>query len=104
MDTAVIEKINKYADIIISKFPINMIILYGSYAKGVEKEDSDIDVAVVINEIDENYFDLTSALYEAVREVDIRIEPNLIFIKNNRSGFLESILKYGRIIYKKNII
>jgi predicted nucleotidyltransferase len=101
MDTAIIKKIKKYADIITSKYPVNMIILYGSYAKGVEKEDSDIDVAVVINQIDDRYFKLNAELYKAVRKVDERIEPNLVFIKNNRSGFLESILKYGKVIYKK---
>lgn len=101
MDSEAIEKIKKYADIITAKHPVKMIILYGSYAKGIEKKDSDIDVAVVINQIDNKYFELTADLYKAVREVDERIEPNLIFIKNNRSGFLESILKYGKVIYKK---
>jgi uncharacterized protein len=100
MDNSIIDKVNKYAEIIKSKYPVKMIILYGSFAKGMENKNSDIDVAVIIDEVDENYLEISSGLFKYVMEIDERIEPNLIFIKNNRSGFLESILKYGKIIYK----
>ncbi|MBI5418225.1 nucleotidyltransferase domain-containing protein [Candidatus Poribacteria bacterium] len=99
MDPKINEKVKNYADIVRSKFNVKMIILYGSYAKGLENVNSDIDIAVVIDEVNDNYIDLSANLFSLVREVDERIEPNLIFIKNNRSSFLENILKYGKIIY-----
>ena len=99
MDTGISDKINRYADLVKSIIPVNMIILYGSYARGTEKKDSDIDIAVVVDELDGDFLDVSSRLYSLTREVDTSIEPKLIIRKNNRSGFLESILKYGKVIY-----
>ncbi len=76
-----------------------MIILYGSYAKGTENQKSDIDIAVVIDELNGDYLELSARLYSLCREVNTDIEPKLIVKKDNRSGFLESILKYGKVLY-----
>lgn len=92
--------VNRYADLVKQLLPVNMIVLYGSYAKGTERIDSDIDIAVVLDEFDGDYLDASAKLYSLCRQVDFNIEPKLIIRKNNRSGFLESILKYGKIIYQ----
>jgi len=80
--------------------PVDMIILYGSYARGTERTGSDIDIAIVVDELDGDYLDISSRLFSLTRQVDAGIEPKLIIRKNNRSGFLESILKYGKIVYR----
>ena len=101
MDTGISDKINRYADLVKNIIPVNMIILYGSYARGTEKKDSDIDIAVVVDELDGDFLDVSSRLYSLTREVDTSIESKLIIRKNNRSGFLDSILKYGKVIYSR---
>ncbi|HOP31339.1 MAG TPA: nucleotidyltransferase domain-containing protein [Spirochaetota bacterium] len=100
MDSQIDNAINRYAELVKKTLPVNMIILYGSYAKGTEHKDSDIDIAIVVDELDDDFLDVSARLYSLCREVNTDIEPKLIIKNNNRSGFLESILKYGKIIYK----
>lgn len=93
------EKVKRYSDLVKAHFPVRMVILYGSYAKAMAREDSDIDVAVVVKEISEDFLEAEVKLYKLRREVDERIEPVLLEEGNDQSGFLELILKDGEIIY-----
>ncbi len=101
MDPAVNEKIERYAGLVREQMPVSMIVLYGSYAKGTERKDSDIDIAVVVDELQGDFLDVNARLFSLCRKVDTSIEPKLIVRNNNRSGFLNSILKYGKVIYGK---
>ncbi len=100
MDQVVAEKIKKYADVVRKDMPVKMIILYGSYARGSENVSSDIDVAVVVDNIENDYLEQSARLFHLVRGIDTRIEPVLLSSNEDRSGFLSSILKYGEIIYQ----
>jgi len=95
----VVEKVRKYSDLVRTHFPVRLVILYGSYARAAVRESSDIDVAVIVNKIDEDFLMSEVKLYRLRREVDERIEPVLLEADNDRSGFLEQILKDGEIIY-----
>ena len=97
----VIKKLKKYTDLLRNRISPRKIILYGSYAKGNWQEESDIDVAVVLDKIEEDFLTLEAFLYKMRREVDDRIEPILLEESEDKSGFLESILKYGEIIYSQ---
>ena len=49
MDKRQVRKlVEEYAKIVISNMVVNKIILYGSYARGDYRKDSDIDVAVIV--------------------------------------------------------
>ena len=100
MDQDVAEKVKKYADVVRKNMPVKMIILYGSYARGSENVSSDIDVAVVVDNIENDYLEKSARLFHLVRGIDSRIEPVLLSSNEDRSGFLSSILKYGEIIYQ----
>lgn len=100
MDQVVAEKVKKYADVVRKDMPVKMIILYGSYARGSENVSSDIDVAVVVDNIENDYLEQSARLFHLVRGIDTRIEPVLLSNNEDRSGFLNSILKYGEIIYQ----
>ena len=41
-----IKLVKQYADIVVKNMIVNKIILYGSYARGYYRKDSDINVAV----------------------------------------------------------
>jgi predicted nucleotidyltransferase len=99
MDQVIIEKVKQYADIVKQTMTVKKIILYGSFARGNEHEHSDIDVAVIVDKIEGNYLELSTRLFELVNGVDIRIEPVLLSEDSDNSGFIESILKYGREIH-----
>lgn len=96
----VIEKVKKYSDIVTAKLHPKMIVLYGSYARGTAKEDSDIDVAVIYSSLGDDYWSKFHELYKLRRGIDSRIEPVLIEKDNDQSGFYEDILKTGKIIYE----
>ena len=49
--------------------------LFGSYAKGTIKEDSDIDLAIIFKNFD-NSFDTQVQLMKLRRKFDTRIEPH----------------------------
>jgi len=78
---------------------IYQIILFGSYAKNNAREDSDIDIAIVVEKFDDDYLSLITKLNKLTRNIDDRIEP-LLFLKNNdKSGFLGQIQTEGKILF-----
>lgn len=98
-DETIIEKVKKYADIVRARYPVKMVILYGSYSRGNYHEDSDIDVAVVVENLETDYYKTAVDLFKLRRSIDSRIEPVLLESGNDVSGFLEGIMEYGTIIY-----
>ncbi len=94
----VIEKLNRYKILLAQNFKLDQLVLFGSYAKGSQHEDSDIDVAVVVKSIDKDFFEYAPLLWKLRREIDDRIEPILIERDNDKSGFLQEVLRTGLII------
>ncbi len=91
----VINKIKRYRLLLDEHFEIDSVFLFGSYAKDTYKEDSDIDVAIIVNELKGDYFSTTPILWKLRRQIDDRIEPILIEKSHDRSGFLSEIQKSG---------
>lgn len=57
-------------------FPFEYVYLFGSYAKGLNKKWSDIDVCVVSDKFAGKQWDLYERrLWRLRREIDSRIEP-----------------------------
>ena len=99
MDKTEIIKIAKeYAQRVRSLFDIKKILLYGSSARGEGGLNSDIDIAVVVDHLREDFLDAEIRLYRIRREIDDRIEPILINESTEKSGFLEEIEKTGILI------
>ncbi len=94
----VINKLLNYKLLVSKHFDIDKVVLFGSYAKGNPKEDSDIDVAIIVNSISKDYFSYAPLLWKLRREIDDRIEPILIEKNHDESGFLSEILNTGLII------
>ena len=72
--------------------------LFGSYAVKKDKVDSDIDVALIINNLDDDRrFDLQVKLMLLASEFDMRIEPHPISNKDFNYGnpFAAEIMKNG---------
>lgn len=91
----IINKIQQYRLLLQPYFDIDKMYLFGSYAKGTNREDSDIDVAIVVNTLQGDYFSTTPLLWKLRREIDDRIEPILFEKYNDKSGFLQQIEKNG---------
>ena len=76
-----------------------MVVLYGSYIKGTATEDSDIDIAVICDSIEEDYLEKSQQLFKLRRGIDSRIEPVLLELGNDKSGFCEEIIRTGKVLY-----
>lgn len=80
--------VKEYSRLLKSYLPLEKVYLYGSYAKNTQQSDSDIDVAIVVNRFDGDYFSIYPLLWKLRRQIDDRIEPILIERENDRGGFL----------------
>ena len=54
---------------------VDRVILYGSYAAGKERRDSDIDVAIVSRDFGKDRIEEGMVLYRIAGKVDSRLEP-----------------------------
>ena len=94
-----VEIVERYAGVVKENFPVKKIILYGSYAKETAGKDSDIDVAVVFDSIEDDYLSTGALLFKLSRDIDLRIEPVLVEQGDDVSGFLDEITKTGKVVY-----
>ena len=75
------------------------IVLFGSYNNGTPHEHSDIDIAIIVDNHDEDWLDTASFLCKLTRSISIDIEPHLLDIAHDKSGLVAHILKEGEILY-----
>ena len=104
MDKEKVRKlVEEYAKLVVSNMVVNKIILYGSYARGDFRKDSDIDVAVVVprSSISDDILKDMAKLFKLRRSISNDIEPVLLIDEDDPSGFLESISQYGEVVYSR---
>ena len=92
------EIVQKYVDKICENYKIEAIILFGSYAKGTNNENSDIDIAIITDDFENDIFDEELNLMKLRRNIDTRIEPHLIRIedyKNAETPFIKEVIDTG---------
>ncbi len=91
----------KFASVVRKNYDCKQVILFGSYAKGTNQEESDIDIAVVLREF-ENPIDMQLQLMRLRRKIDSRIEPHPFREKdfNASNPVAHEILKHGKRIDK----
>ena len=90
--------LKQYIAIVKENYDVVAIILFGSYAKGTEHEDSDIDIAIITNDIKTDKFDEEVKLTLLRRKIDNRIEPHIISIneyENDETPFIVEVKNTG---------
>jgi predicted nucleotidyltransferase len=89
----------EYAHVVKTCFDYKKMILFGSYAKGNFRKDSDIDIAIVFTDYN-NRIDRQFELMKLTRQIDSRIEPHP-FRENEfelSNPIVNEIVKYGQEI------
>ncbi len=91
------EKVLRFYREAMQLFPIKKMLLYGSHAKGLATENSDIDVAVVVDQADHSKrIEITAKLFHAAFGIDAAIEPKCIFwdeyINPDKASILSEII------------
>lgn len=90
-----ISKVKQYSTLLKEYMQFEKVYLFGSYAKNTYREDSDIDVAIVVKKIDGDFFSINPLLWKLRRQVDDRIEPILIESEFDDADFIGDIQKSG---------
>ena len=67
--------VSRFIDMIKKDIRVDMAYLYGSYSKGRQRKDSDIDVAVVSPDFIGDIIEDKIRLMKYRRTIDLRIEP-----------------------------
>jgi len=75
------------------------VVLFGSYAKGTAEENSDIDIAVILNGFSGDYLETSKQLYKLRRHISADIEPVLLDSSSyDDSGFVTEVLRTGEVL------
>mgnify|MGYP002570050870 FL=1 len=93
----IMETIKKYIERISKYYKIEAIILFGSYAKGTQNEDSDIDIAVISSDF-KNLIQDGADLIGYTWKIDTRIEPHPIRTEdyeNITTPFVQEVINTG---------
>jgi predicted nucleotidyltransferase len=95
----------RYAQVVQNKYGAARFILFGSYAKGNFHEDSDIDVAVIFGDYEENSIRREIELMHLRHDIDLRIEPHAFrtseFTADDPLAY--EVMKYGSEIVPQYI-
>lgn len=73
-----IELATQYKEALSAIIPIRALYLYGSYSKNTYTSESDIDIAVVVDNLSDDYFNDTPLLWKVRRKISNLIEPVLL--------------------------
>ena len=94
----VVKLAEQYALEVVKLLNPQAVVLFGSYAKGTAKADSDIDIAVILNNFTGDYLEIYKQLYRLRRNISADIEPVLLDSSQDDSGFVTEVLKTGYIL------
>jgi len=101
IDVEILDSIEKYVKEISKYYKIDAIILFGSYAKGTNHEDSDIDIAIVSRDITD-IIDDGAKLMSLTWGINTKIEPHPIRteeFKENETPFIDEVIRTGIKLY-----
>ncbi len=94
-ESKVLNAAKAYANAVRGIMDTQAIFLFGSCANGTATKDSDIDIAVVVDEVPGDYLTTVSRLWALTRQVDHGIEPVLLTPADRESGFLQTVERTG---------
>lgn len=77
VDQRIIDTVKEYILLIPKDLGVKKAFLFGSFAKGKGKEESDIDIALIVEHM-ADFYSTQRQLMRLRRKVDLRIEPHPI--------------------------
>ena len=100
VDQGILNTVKQYVMLIPKEVGVKKAYLFGSFARGKEREESDIDVAVIVQDMPD-FFSTQRLLIRLRRNVDLRIEPHPIMEQdfNSSNPFAWEIEKTGIKVY-----
>jgi len=105
MDMKIQKEIDLIKESILQVVPAEAIYLFGSYAYGSPREDSDLDIYVVVpddtEELPEVQGDIRGLLWgKRTKELDLLIGRSCVFNRRKNGPTIERIIaQKGRVLY-----
>ena len=90
----------KYTDKVCQAYKPKQVIIFGSYVNGNPRADSDIDIAVIFDNVEGDWLETWGKLIGLREGISYDIETHMLDETCNKSGFLDHIRKTGEIIYE----
>ena len=96
--------VEEYAKIVTKNMIVNKIILYGSYARGEQTSESDVDIALILK--NENPDDLHDKMVDIVVDYELDLAVTLSVVPIEMEQYLEwkTTLPFYKNIEKEGII
>lgn len=95
VEEKVLTMAREYAAAVRKTMDVRGVFLYGSHVRGEAKKDSDIDIAVVADQVPGDYLDTLASLWRLTNDVNEHIEPVLLLTSGDESGFLHTVRRTG---------
>ncbi|SQB34204.1 type VII toxin-antitoxin system MntA family adenylyltransferase antitoxin [Clostridium cochlearium] len=85
---------------LVEDYGIKLLYIFGSYAKGKNTEDSDLDIAVLL---DENYNPMDKlSLIGDLTLIFKRDDIDLVILNSASPVLRHQIIKYGKLVYMES--
>jgi predicted nucleotidyltransferase len=94
----VISIVKNYVDDVRKVMPVDKVMLYGSYAKGCARNDSDIDICFFLTSFnDMKKHDIVVKLFLFAHKYKLYIEPNVFEVSDlyDDNPFVKEVLRTG---------
>ena len=96
----VIDTVEQYVDAVKKEFSPAAVVLFGSHVKGGVNNDSDIDVGVIFDGFTGDWREASSRLWNIAYDISWDIEPHLLDVAQDKSGFVQHVFKTGQVVYQ----
>jgi len=105
IDREINKIVKRFLNLIIKKFNLKKIIIFGSFARGDYHKGSDLDL-VIVGEFEERFIDRIGKIIE-LNDSDLEIEA-MVYTEEEfqkmireRRPFIEQVLEEGIVVYEK---
>lgn len=86
---------------LVQKYGIKLLYVFGSYAKGSNNKNSDIDIAVLV---DDNYKPMYKLnMIGDLTSIFKRDDIDLVILNGANPVLRHQVIKYGKIIYEESL-
>jgi len=97
--------VKRFINLIINKFNLKKVIIFGSFARGDYHKGSDLDL-IIVGEFKERFIDRIGKIIElndSDLEIDAMVYTEEEFQKmiQERRPFIEQVLEEGIVVYEK---